>query len=158
MRQTLTKLGATVVIGGVGLAMIVSGVEKTSLLGLSAERANEDPVVPGSMYALLVVGVFLLNVAVFSALTVWSHHLRAHPETRQAPVWVLVTVIVAAGGLGLAGYAAHQGYIRSLDVVPAGVSPGFVAEQVLAATLVIAALVVVGVRWTPRHRPARTRR
>jgi drug/metabolite transporter (DMT)-like permease len=158
VKQTLVKLGMALVAGVAGLAMVLGGVERTELLSTEAERQGSETVVPGGVYVLLIVGVLLLNLAVFSALTVWGHRLRAHPETRQAPVWVLVAIIVAAGGLGLAGYAAHSGHIASLAVIPSTVDWGFIAVQTLLGTIVVAALIILGVRWTPRHQPARARR
>ncbi len=158
MREILGKIGLAFVAGAVGLALVFWGVERASLLEAAAERARVDAVIPGSVYLTLVAGVSVLSIAVFSALTVVSNFMRAHPGARQAPVWVLVTVIVAAGGMGLVSYADHTNHIRSLDVVPLDVAPGFIAGQVLAASIVVSALVLLGVRWTPRHRPIRAQR
>jgi quinol-cytochrome oxidoreductase complex cytochrome b subunit len=155
VRQVLAKIGLSVAAGVVGLSLVFLGVERTSLLEAIAERARVDAVIPGSVYLTLVLGVFFLSIGVFSALTVLSKYLGPRPEARHVPVWILVTVIVAAGGLGLVAYAAHTDRIRSLAVVSLDVNSGFIAGQVLAATVVVAALVALGVRWTPRHRPAR---
>lgn len=158
MKRTLERLGMALIAGAAGLVMILAGVERTTLLDEEAMRRGTESNVPGSVFVLLVVGVLILTIAVFSALTVWGQHLRNHPETRQAPVWVLLAIMVAAGGFGLAGYASHSASLSSLDVVPTSVDWGFIAIQGLLGTIVIAALVVVGVRWTPRHQPARARR
>ena len=158
MKRTMDKLGLALIAGVVGLVVLIVGVERTTLLNAEAVREGTESEVPGSVFALLIVGVFLLNIGVFSALTAWGRHLRTHPETRQAPVWVLLGVIVIAGGLGLAAYASHTTSIRSLDVIPTGVDWGFIALQGLLGTIVIAALVTMGVRWTPRHQPPRARR
>lgn len=158
MKQTLVKMGYTLGVLAVGLAMILAGIERTQLIGTEADRQGTEAVIPGSVYLFLVVGVFLLNLAAFCGLTIWSRHLRAHPETRQAPVWVLVAIIVIAGGLGLAGYAAHSGAIASDTVVPSGVNWGFVVAETLLATIAIAVLIILGARWSPRHQPARARR
>jgi uncharacterized membrane protein YidH (DUF202 family) len=157
VKQTLVKMGYALPVLAAGLAMILAGIERTQLISSAADREGSEAVIPGSVYILLIVGVFLLNLAVFSGLTIWSHRLRAHPETRQAPAWVLVVAIVAAGGLGLAGYAAHSGDIDSLDVVPSNVNWGFIAVETLLGTVVIVALILLGARWTPRHQPARAR-
>ena len=158
MKRTLVRLGLALVAGAIGLVLLLVGVERTTLVDADAVRKGIESEVPGSVFVFLVVGVLFLNIAVFSALTVWGRHLRAHPETRQAPVTVLLAIVVAAGGLGLAGYASHTNSVRSLDVIPSTVDWGFIAVQGLLGTIVLAALVVMGVRWTPRHQPARARR
>jgi uncharacterized membrane protein len=141
-----------------GLAMILAGIERTQLISTEADRQGTEAVIPGSVYVFLVVGVVLLNLAAFSGLTIWSRHLRAHPETREAPVWILLMIIVIAGGLGLAGYAVHSGDIASHDVIPSDVNWGFIAVETLLATIATAVLIILGARWTPRHRPARAQR
>lgn len=155
MRQALVKIGFSVAVGVVGFSLVFWGVERTSLLEAAADRVGGEAVIPGCVFLTLALGVVFLPLGVFSALTVMSRYLRSHPTARQVPVWVLVTVIVAAGGLGFLAYVSHTDHIRSLEVVSLDVNPGFIAGQVFAATMVVSALVALGARWTPRHRPAR---
>jgi hypothetical protein len=68
-------------------------------------------------------------------------------------VWLLLAVIVVAGGAGVLGLATHWGYIRSLNVVPMAVDQGYIAYQVLTSAAVLGSMVVMGVRWAPGYRP-----
>lgn len=143
--------------GATGLVLILVGVEKSTLLRADAERRGLAFEPTGGIFVYLSLGVLILNFAVFGALTVLARYRRAHPAARQAPVWVLLVIVVVAGGLGLAGYVAHAADIGALEVVPLEVDWGFIALQGLLGTITIAALVVMGVRWSPGHRPARAR-
>jgi drug/metabolite transporter (DMT)-like permease len=158
LKRIMVRLGLALIAGAAGLVMILVGVERTTLLDAEAVREGTESEVPRGVFILLVVGVVLLSIAVFSALTVWGRHFRDNSEARQAPVWVFLGIIVVAGGLGLAGYASHTTNIRSLEVIPTNVDWRFIALQGFLGTIVIAALVIMGVRWTPRHQPARAQR
>ena len=150
--KTLWKLGACVVLGMVGLAMVFWGLERSALIDRAAVVSGADGSVPQRVFLTLYVGLMLLWIAVLWALTVWSKYLRAHPETRQAPVWALMLLIALSGTAGLLGFAQHWGHINGLDPVPTEVSEGFIAGQVMAGIVVIGSLVVMGVRWAPGHR------
>lgn len=152
------RLAWVVTAGATGLALLFVGVERSALIRADAEREGLDFELPGSVFALLITGVIVLNIAVFSALTILSRYRRSHPDTRQAPVWVLLIVVVLSGGLGLVGYITHNANVQSSDAVLLQVDWGFVALQSLLGMIVISALVVMGVRWSPGHQPARARR
>lgn len=155
MRATIIKLSMCLLSGSAGLAVIFWSLESANLREMRATRAGEEADAPFSVYLVLLAGLTLLNVGVFFALSVWSRVLRANPETRQVPVWVLVAVIVVAGGAGLADFAIHAGEMRTASVLPDEPLAGYVAFQTAAATIVIAALVIMGVRWAPGHKRPR---
>lgn len=153
MKAVLWKLGGAAAGTVVALVMVFWALERASLNDLAAERAGVDASTPLRVYGLLFVGLVLLNVCVFGALTVWSTFLKANPTTRQVPVWLLVAFVLIVGTAGLVGFAQHAAYVSSLDVVPDVVSEGYIAYQASAGTAVIAALVLLGVRWAPGYRP-----
>ena len=157
MRQTLTRMGVAAVVLAGGLAMIQAGIERMQHLSADAERQGTEVDIPGSVFILLVVGVFVMTPAAFSGLSTWSRHLRHNPKTRQVPTWILLVIFVAAGGLGLAGLAAHSGSLTSADAVSTTVDWDFVAVETILGTIAIEALILLGARWTPQHRPARAR-
>lgn len=152
------KASVAIGVGVIGLAMVFSAVEKSTLVEVAAHRAGVEPQVGHGVLALMMAGVLLLTAGVFSSLTVWSGYLRRRTNARQAPAWALMVVMVVAGGMGLLGYASHMNHIDALAAVPTEIDWVFVAGQVLAGAAVVAALVALGVRWTPRHRPARATR
>jgi hypothetical protein len=158
MRDIWPKLLSALVVGAAGLVLISIGVEKSTLIQTDADLKGITAKPPGSVFLLLSIGVTLLSFAVFGALTVLGRHRRARPGSRELPVAVLLSIVVVVGGLGLWGYVAHTTHIHSLEVVSLDVDWGFIAFQGLLGTVVIAALVVMGVRWTPGHQPARARR
>ncbi len=162
MKDIWPRLLGALVAGAAGLVLILVGVEKSTLVHADADLKGVTAEPPGSVFALLIVGVLLLSPAVFGALTVLGRHHRAlrreRPGAREVPVLVLLAIAVVAGGLGLWTYIAHTTHIRSLEEVSLDVDWGFIALQGLCGTIVITALVVMGVRWTPGHQPARARR
>src|SRR5690606_20218067 len=95
----------------------------------------------------------LLNFSTFYALTKWARYLRRHPETPQAPVWLLIGVIVVAGAALLTAVANHSAFVRTQVPVPMDISHGFIAFQVVTGALVLVPLVLLGVRWAPGYRP-----
>ena len=153
MTATLWKLGGCLAAGFAALTMLLWGLERSALVEAAARVGGESASVPTRAYVLVFSGLVLLSLAMYSALTTWGGFLKANPETPQLPVWLLVAIIVIAGGAALLGLAAHWGYIRSLDVVPTVVDQGYVAYQVMASATVLASLVAVGVRWAPGYRP-----
>jgi hypothetical protein len=153
MTRTLWRLGGCVAVGLVALAMLFWGLERTALVDAAVRLDGADEAIPTRVYVLIFAGLILLSVAVFLSLTVWGGFLKANPETRQVPVWILVVVMVVCGGAGLVGFAQHAAYVRSLDTVPMDVDQGYIAFQVVTAAAVLVSLVVVGVRWAPGYRP-----
>lgn len=165
MTGTLWKLGGWLAAGFVALTMLLSGLERSALVKAAAlaEAApvvegaagagGESGTVPTGAHALVFSGLVLLGLAVYGALTTWGGFLMDNPETRQIPVWLLLAITVVSGGAGLLGFAAHWGYVRSLDVVPTTVNEGYIAYQVMVSEAVLASLVLLGVRWAPGYRP-----
>jgi drug/metabolite transporter (DMT)-like permease len=162
MKSIWPRLLWALVAGASGLVLILVGMEKSTLIHADADLKGITVEPPGSVFVLLSIGVLLLSPAVFGALTVLGRHRRERrrerPGAREVPVLVLLAIAVVAGGLGLWTYVAHTTHIRSLAEVSLDVDSGFIALQGLCGTIVIAALVVMGVRWTPGHQPARARR
>ena len=153
MTGTLWRLGGCLAAGFAALTMLLWGLERTALVDAAARVAGEQGSPPTRAYVLVFSGLVLLGLAAFRALTTWGGFLRDNPDTRQLPVWLLVGIIVVASGAALVGFAAHWGYIRSLDAVPTAVDQGYIAYQVLTSAAVVASAVVVGVRWAPGYRP-----
>lgn len=119
----------------------------------AAGAGGESGSVPTSAYVLVFSGLVLVGLAVYGALTTWGGFLKDNPETRQIPVWLLLAITVVSASAGLLGFAAHWGYIRSLDVAPTAVNEGYIAYQVMVSVAVLASLVLLGVRWAPGYRP-----
>ena len=153
MSSTLWKLGGCLAAGLAALTMLLWGLERTALIDAADRVAGETASIPTRAYVLVFAGLVLLAVAAYGALTTWGGFLKANPETSQLPVWLLLAIIVVAGGAGLLGFAVHWGYIRSLDVVPMTVDQGYIAYQVMAAAAALASVVTLGVRWAPGYRP-----
>ncbi|WP_062384985.1 hypothetical protein [Demequina iriomotensis] len=147
MSRFLWRMGGALVLGVLGLTLIFWQLEHAQLYafaGLGRPAAG--------VYALLFVGLLLLNVSVFYALTRWARFLREHPDTRQLPPWFLVAIIVVAGGVLVTGVAVHAGYLRSLETVPMSISQGFVAFEASFAALALVPLVLLAVRWSGGYR------
>jgi hypothetical protein len=150
---TLWKLGGCLTAGSAALAMVLWGLERSALVEAAAGVGGEPASIPTRAYVLVFVGLMLLGLAVYCALTTWGGFLKANPDTAQLPVWLLLAIIVVAGGAGLLGLATHSSYIRSLDAVPAAVNQGYIAYQVLMSVAVLGSMVLMGVRWAPAYRP-----
>lgn len=153
MTGTLWKLGGCLAAGFVALTMLLWGLERSALAKAALRVGGESGTVPTGAYVLVFSGLVLLGLAVYGALTTWGGFLKDNPETRQIPVWLLLAITVVSAGAGLLGFAAHWGYIRSLDVVPTAVNEGYIAYQVMVSEAVLASLVLLGVRWAPGYRP-----
>jgi hypothetical protein len=153
MTGTLWKLGGCLTAGFAALTMVLWGLERSALVEAAVRVGGESASIPTRAYVLVFAGLVLLSLAVYCALTTWGGFLKANPETRQLPVWLLLAVIVVAGGAGVLGLATHWGYIRSLNVVPMAVDQGYIAYQVLTSAAVLGSMVVMGVRWAPGYRP-----
>ena len=147
MSGFLWRMGGALAAGVLGLMLVFWQLEHASLRAF-AGLGRPSPAV----YALLFAGLLLLGASVLYAFTRWAAFLRAHPETRQLPVWLLVAILVLAGGSFVMGAAIHAGYLREQDPVPMEISQGFVAYEVSFAALVLVALVLLGARWAPGYR------
>jgi hypothetical protein len=150
---TVTKLGGCLGAGIVGLTMVMWGLERVALVDAAVRLKGESIAMPGHVYVLVFVGLVLVSLAVAVAVTTWGGVLKENPDTRQVPVWALMVVMAVAGGAGLTGLAVHSSYVRSLEEVPTVVSQGYIAYQVLAVSILLVALVLMGVRWAPGYRP-----
>lgn len=139
--------------GVVGLTMVMWGLERVALVDAAVRLRSEPIAIPTHVYLLVFVGLVLVSLAIACAVTTWGGVLKENPGTRQVPTWVLIVVMAVAGGAGLAGLARHSDHVRSLEVVPTVVSQGYIAYQVLALSVLLVALVMMGVRWAPGYRP-----
>ncbi|MFW7414050.1 hypothetical protein [Demequina sp. SO4-18] len=151
LRRVLTAL----VMGIVGLTMLVWALERTSLVNFAALHDGAEAQIPMRVYVTMFIGLAIVNLCTFWAVSQWSAYLRAHPDAPQLPVWFLLVLIVLPGGALITSVATHAGYIRSLDAVPVDPNMGFIAFQVMMAALVIIALVLLGVRWSPGYKQPR---
>lgn len=152
-RRMFVVLSAALLGGIVGLALFFWALERSSLLALRASNDGHVVDVPLWVSALMFAGLILVNFALFFGLSQWSQYIRKHPRTYQLPVWSLFSIVVVAGALMITGLARHSAFVQSHDVVPMDVSEGFVAFQVAMGALVLSALVLLGVRWSPGYRP-----
>ena len=136
----------------IGLAMLFWALELTSLAALHASDTGADPHPPASTYLLMFAGLVVVNLATFYALTRWSRYLREHPHTKQFPVAILVGVMMLAGAAVIIGIAIHSSWLHAQAEVPMSVKQGFIAYQVLFASIVISTLVLLAVRWSPGYK------
>jgi hypothetical protein len=145
-------MGGALVALMIGLSMLFWALEQTSLTAFEASSTGQD-LRPGTqVFLLMFAGLVVVNLSTFYALTRWSRYLREHPKTKQLPVALLVAVLVAAGAALVWGIATHSDYVRTQDVVPAGPAQGYIAYQVVFATVIIATLVLLAVRWSPGYK------
>jgi hypothetical protein len=154
MRSLLWRLGGALTLGVLGLYMTFYALERTALTSLAAGPGVADRPAAGT-YLLLFGGLAILNLSTFYALTRWSRFVRANPHGRQAPVWLLILIMMFAGVMLLVGVAVHSGWVRSQDEVPTDISQGFVLYEVTFSALLLMCLVLIAVRWSPgyKHRP-----
>ena len=152
MSGFLWKMLGALVAGMFGLGMLFWALELTSLASLEASAQGGDASPSKGVYALMFAGLVLVNLATFSALTRWSRYLREHPETKQLPVALLVGVLVLAGGALVTGIAIHSDWVRQQDPIPTTVQQGFIMFEVLFATIAVATLVLLAVRWSPGYK------
>lgn len=148
----LWRVGGALALAVLGLSMLFWALERSSLVGFEATAAGVDMRPPTHIYVLLFAGLVLLNLSTFYALSKWSRFVRDNPETKQAPVWLLLGIIVIAGALLVTGIAVHSGWVRSQDVVPTEVDQGFIAYEVSFAALILVPLVLLAARWSPGYR------
>lgn len=153
MTRFLVRMGISLALCWLGLAMAFYSLERMSLINLATTLGQDDGEAPMTVRVALFIGLALVNLTTFFALWRWSRFLRANPRTRQAPVWLLVGVLVLGGAAMTWALATHTGWIRAQAIVPLSVNWGYIAFQVVAASLVLVPLVLVGARWSPGYKP-----
>ena len=104
---------------------------------------------------LLFLGLVIVNLATFYALTHWSRYLREHPKTKQFPVAILVGVLVFAGAAIVFGVATHSTWMGEQDAATLAPRQGFVAYVVVFAAVVIATQIAAR-RNAPQTAPAKS--
>lgn len=152
-RRMFAVLGASLVAAVVGLYMLFWALERSALLSFRATAEGQPLSLPMYVNIIMFAGLILVNFALFFGLVQWSRYLRQHPRTYQLPVWALFSVVVVAGAALITAMANHSAYVQSYDPIPMDISEGFVVFQVCMGTLVLTALVLLGVRWAPGYRP-----
>lgn len=146
----LWRMGGAFAVLVFGLTLAFWALEKMALLRhAGAVTAPSD--MPASLRTWLFVGFVIMNTSLFFALTRWAAYLRRKPGTRQAPVWMLITVLVSCGLALVLAFSTHSAYVAALPVAPTGVSWGYILFQVLATSAALVALVLIGVRWSPGY-------
>ncbi len=153
MTRTLWKLGGCLALGMTALGMIFWGLERTTLVDDAVRVMGESETIPTHIYVLIFVGLVLLSLAGFAAITVWGGFLKANPTTRQLPIWIVLVTMVVSGAAMIAGFAQHSAYVQSLDALPTDVNQGYIAYLVITATAVIVCIVIMSARWAPGYRP-----
>ena len=148
MKQLLWRMGGALAAGVLGLYMTLSALERTALTSLASPGGGaERP--PAGTYLLMFVGLALLNVATFFALTQWSRFTRANPDVRKAPVWLLILIMMFAFGMAVIGVAVHSAWVGEQTPVPTDLNQGFILFQVFFCALALVCLVLISVRWSP---------
>jgi hypothetical protein len=148
----LTRMGCALVAGVIGLSMAFYSLERLSLINLATSLDQDDGKAPLSVTASLFAGLALLNAALFYAVSRWAKYLRTHPRTSQAPAWLLIAIFTTAGAAMVWALATHAGWLRLQDAVPVSVNWGYIAFQVVAASLVLVSLVLLAARWSPGYK------
>ena len=155
MNGLLVRMFSALFAGIVGLFMLFWALERVALTATQAKQMGSEATPGWHVYALLFGGLVVVNLATFFALTHWSRYLQDHPRTKQLAVVLQVSVLAAAGSALIAGIAVHSDKVLSHNPVPMAVNAGYIAYEVLFSTIVISALVLLAVRWSPgfRRRP-----
>jgi len=148
----LWRMAGALVAGMVGLSMLFWALELTSLAAYGASKDGTDAHPPATTYLLMFLGLVLVNLATFYALTHWSRYLREHPSTTQLPVAVLVGVLILTGAAVVLGVSIHSSWMHSQPTTPIVVNQGFIAYEVVFATALVATLVLLAVRWSPGYK------
>lgn len=152
MTGFLWRMAGAVACLWIGLGMMFYSLERLALISAAESAGEGNGERPVAVTLSLFVGLLIVNLALFYALSRWGRFIRGNPRTRQAPVSLLIGVVLVSGGLLVLSIALHAGYIRSLETVPMDVSWGYIAFQVLASTVSLVALVLIAVRWSPGYR------
>lgn len=152
MSGFLWRMAGALVAGVIGLAMLFWALERTSLVAFEAAQNGSDARPGSHVYVLMFAGLVVVNLATFYALTHWSRYLREHPNTKQLPVALLLGVLVLAGAAVVIGVAVHSDWVRAQPTVPTTIKQGFIAYEVVFATVAIVTLVLLAVRWSPGYK------
>lgn len=152
MSGFLWRMAGSLVALMLGLAMLLWALELTSLAAMQGAQDGTDGRPETSVYLLMFAGLVIVNLATFSALMRWSRYLREHPSTKQLPVAVLVAVLLFAGAALVTGVAIHSDWLREQPTVPTAVQQGFIFYQMIFATIAVATLVLLAVRWSPGYK------
>ena len=152
MNGFLTRMAGALVAGIFGLVQAFYSLERLSLINLATTLGQDDGKPPASVTASLFAGLTILNIAIFYAVSRWAKYLRTHPRTSQAPAWLLISIFSVAGAAMVWALATHAGWLRLQDSVPLTVHWGYIAFQVVAASLVLVSLVLLAARWSPGYK------
>ena len=152
MSGFLWRMAGALVAGVIGLSMLIWGLELIAIASLQAADLGTSAQPGTGAYLLMFLGLVVVNLATFYALTHWSRYLREHPKTKQFPVAILVGVLVFAGAAIVFGVATHSTWMGDQEAATLVPRQGFVAYEVVFATVVIATLVLLAVRWSPGYK------
>lgn len=152
MRPFLWRMGGLLAVGLLGLTMAFYSLERLSLINLATTLNQDDGKAPLAVTFSLFIGLVLVFLSTFSALWGWAGYLRAHPRTPQAPVWMLIGVLLVGGGAMIWALATHSGWLRVQETVPLSVHWGYIGFQAVAASFVLVPLVLLGARWAPGYK------
>lgn len=152
MNDFLARMAGALVVGIFGLSQAFYSLERLSLIDLATKLGQDDGKPPASVTTSLFVGLALLNVALFYAVSRWAKYLRTHPGTSQAPAWLLIGIFSLGGAAMVGALATHSAWLRLQESVPVSVHWGYVAFQVVAAALVLVSLVLLAARWSPGYK------
>lgn len=158
MRGFVWRMAACLALLTIGLGMVFYGLERMTLITMSQAAGQPSHAMPVSLRITLFVGLVLINLPVFDALTRWARFVRSKPDMHQPPVSLQLAVLVVSGGAFVFAFASHAAYLRSLSVVPLDVEWGYICFQIVAAAAAIVALVLLGVRWSPGYHRKGVRR
>jgi len=148
----LTRMACALAAGVLGLLIAFYSLERLSLINLATTLGQDDGKPPATVTTSLFVGLAILNVALFYAMARWAKYLRAHPRTSQAPAWLLIAIFSIAGATMVWALATHAAWLRLQEAVPQTVQWGYVAFQVIAASLILVSLVLLAARWSPGYK------
>lgn len=152
MNGFLVRMAGALVTGVIGLVMSLYSLERLSLIDLATTLGQDDGKPPLSVTMSLFAGLAVLNLAILYAVSRWAKYLRTHPRTTQAPAWLLIAIFTFAGAAMLWALATHSGWLRLQDEVPTSVHWGYIAFQVVGASLVLVSLVLLAARWSPGYK------
>ena len=152
MNGFLTRMAVALAAGVLGLAQAFYSLERLSLINLATTLGQDDGRPPASVTFSLFSGIAILNLALFYAVSRWAKYLRTHPRTSQAPAWLLIAIFTIAGGAMVWALATHAAWLRLQDAVPMSVHWGYIAFQVVGASLVLVSLVLLAARWSPGYK------
>ena len=139
-------------VGIIGLTMLLYALEQTSLHAFASSQTGDASRPALGVYLTLFIGLIAVSLSACWALQQWSAYVRQHRDVKHLPVWFLIALIVLPGVGLIYSVATHAGYIRGLDQVPVEPNLGLVAFQVIMVALVLIALVLLVVRWSPGYK------